>query len=78
MSKSLYREEIRHGTNDTYTLMGCRCESCRTARKRYKKWERENDVFDHGTNEGYVEHHCRCKECRAARAEHTWRLRRED
>lgn len=68
-------DDPRHGTDNGYSNLHCRCQSCRTANAIKQRDDRARratvKVPDHvhGTPNGYGNWRCRCDECRRA-----WRL----
>ncbi len=65
----------RHGTDNGYDNLRCRCPACRAAwavvvqRRKAKRVERgavDPSVVPHGTKGGYYNWGCRCRLCRDA------------
>lgn len=67
---SLDELDPRHGTNNGYGNLGCRCEPCRTANAakqredRARRATRKVPDHVHGTANGYGNWRCRCDACR--------------
>lgn len=65
----------RHGTNNGYNNLHCRCEACRSANAAKQRVDREArnhrpiPPHVHGTANGYGNWRCRCAACREA-----WRV----
>lgn len=57
--------EIIHGLRTTYNRLGCRCDECREANRRWHQ-EYRRRPFPHGEPKGYSHHGCRCDLCREA------------
>lgn len=61
----------RHGSENGYRNLGCRCDPCRDghadyqARVRSERAERLSEA-PHGTESGYTNWRCRCDACRGA------------
>lgn len=64
-------EDPRHGTENGYSNLKCRCNRCKDAwsasvqRERLKREARVVPDHVHGTENGYSNYRCRCDECRA-------------
>ena len=68
----LSAEDHRHGTDNGYRNLNCRCRACRDAnaasvrRARESRAARKVPDHVHGTSNGYGNWRCRCAPCRAA------------
>lgn len=65
-------EDPRHGTQNGYVNLRCRCDRCRAANTDYcreLKAARASRIVPerlHGTVNAYSNYRCRCSQCRAA------------
>jgi hypothetical protein len=71
----------RHGTENGYSNLRCRCQHCREAwartyqKRRQRKRNEPTPVGAHGTVSGYSYWGCRCAKCTAVHAEQHSQLR---
>ena len=71
----------RHGTENGYKNLGCRCDRCREAHAEAVRASRIRRTMNpvpshlHGTLNAYVNYACRCADCRRVANEY-WRARR--
>ena len=62
-------DDPRHGTNNGYSNLKCRCPRCRAAwAATVQKDRHARKVPDHvhGTENGYTNYRCRCTPCKTA------------
>jgi len=89
LTKQLFRADKtdpRHGTNNGYTNLGCRCTRCSRANSDRQAEYRDRlamtpwDLIPHGTENGYNNYSCSCDDCRNAHriAHKEWRHRRDN
>jgi hypothetical protein len=71
----------RHGSDNGYSNLRCRCQQCRQAwartyqKRRQRKRSEPTPVDAHGTVSGYSYWGCRCAKCTEIHTEHHRRLR---
>jgi hypothetical protein len=71
----------RHGSNNGYSNLGCRCQHCRQAwartyqERRERKRSEPTPVDAHGTVSGYSYWGCRCAKCTEVHNERDRELR---
>jgi hypothetical protein len=59
----------RHGTENAYNNLHCRCDHCRqawakaVAARRQRRISRPIPSHVHGTENGYNNYRCRCRAC---------------
>ena len=76
-SAAMRSDDPRHGTENGYNNLGCRCSLCRAAHAAFHRERRSRGikVMTHGTRGGYC-NGCRCDDCRAAHTTYARELRR--
>jgi hypothetical protein len=71
----------RHGSDNGYSNLRCRCQHCRQAwartyqKRRERKRNEPTPVGAHGTVSGYSYWGCRCAKCTEIHTEHHRQLR---
>lgn len=83
--KPFTSDDPRHGTENGYGNLRCRCQPCRDAhtaknkRKRAQRAQRISlDDARHGDVSFYFNHSCRCEMCRKANADYVRTLRNKN
>lgn len=65
MSTLLAPDDPRHGTDNAYGNLGCRCDPCKEAHRVYQL--ARGSRYPHGTAARYSLGGCRCDACKGAR-----------